>query len=98
MCLLEVQNLTIASNMIAETILKKINMKIRANRITALIGESGSGKTIFSRTISGLLPNHMMILSGCFFFENKLVDYRWIQNNRGKKIFYSPQNAAASLN
>jgi len=73
-------------------------MKIEAYNIIALIGESGAGKTILSRTISGLLPENMAIDSGSLFFKKHSVSYRWIKNQRGKLVFYAPQNATASLN
>jgi len=97
-CLMEVRNLNVSLRGSAFPILKSIHVKIKPHCITALIGESGSGKTIFSRTISGLLPENMVIDSGFFYFKHKKISYQWIQKNRGRTIFYTPQNAAASLN
>jgi peptide/nickel transport system ATP-binding protein len=98
MCLLKVQDLTIISNNLPLPLLNRIHFKIKTNRITAMIGESGAGKTIFSRTISGLLPNGFKILSGEFFFNGERIGYKWLKKNRKRKIFYVPQNATASLN
>lgn len=98
MSLFEVRDLDVSLRNKSRSILKNIRLKIEANNITALIGESGSGKTILSRTISGLLPENMILDSGLFFFKKQNVSYRWIQNQRGKVVFYAPQNATASLN
>jgi ABC-type glutathione transport system ATPase component len=73
-------------------------MNVEDGRITALIGESGAGKTVLSRTLSGLLSDEMELNSGEIVYKSSLISYRWIQQNRGRIIFYMPQNAAAALN
>lgn len=98
MSLFEVKDLDVLLRNKSHLILSNIQMKIEANSITALIGESGAGKTILSRTISGLLPENMVIESGSLSFKKHNVSYRWIQSQRGKIVFYAPQNATASLN
>ncbi|MCK4836157.1 MAG: ABC transporter ATP-binding protein [Candidatus Aminicenantes bacterium] len=98
MCLLEVTDLTVTREGNPSPLLKNVDIKILTDRVTVLLGESGSGKTILCRTLAGLLPDQMMILSGDFFFTGKPVSYRWIQKKRGRTIFYTPQNATASLN
>jgi ABC-type dipeptide/oligopeptide/nickel transport system ATPase component len=62
------------------------------------MGESGSGKTIFSRAVSALLPEKVFIKSGTILYKGEPVDYNSLKSLRGKHIFYTPQNAAASLN
>jgi ABC-type glutathione transport system ATPase component len=96
--LFEVRGIDVSLQNSGHSILKNIQMEIEANCITALIGESGSGKTILSRTISGLLPENMMINSGLMLFKNRNISYSWLKKQRGKLVFYTPQNATASLN
>ena len=79
-------------------LLEKVTIDIRKNQITGLIGESGSGKTIFSKTISALLPENIYIEKGDIFYKGESVDYKTLKKLRGRHIFYAPQNAAASLN
>jgi ABC-type dipeptide/oligopeptide/nickel transport system ATPase component len=79
-------------------LLEKVTIDIRKNQITTLIGESGSGKTIFSKTISALLPESIFVKKGDIFYKGESVNYKTLKKLRGKHIFYSPQNAAASLN
>jgi ABC-type dipeptide/oligopeptide/nickel transport system ATPase component len=102
MCLLKIKNLSAEIKAGAwskpQSLLKNINIHIRENKITALIGESGAGKTIFSRTISALLPENVFITAGNFYYKGNEVDYNRLKKIRGKEIFYAPQNAAASLN
>jgi ABC-type dipeptide/oligopeptide/nickel transport system ATPase component len=102
MCLLKIKNLSVESRAgnkkNPSPLLKQVNVTVKKNKITALIGESGAGKTIFARAISALLPEKVYIGSGNIFYEGKEVDCNRLKKFRGKEIFYSPQNAAASLN
>ncbi|MDQ1351863.1 MAG: peptide/nickel transport system ATP-binding protein ddpF [Acidobacteriota bacterium] len=106
MALLSAQNLTVSiENQIPNTplplstpFLKNVSIDLRKDKITCLIGESGSGKTIFSKTIAALLPENVFIEQGDIFYKGKAIDYCTLKKSRGRLIFYSPQNAAASLN
>lgn len=79
-------------------LLKNINLNILKGKISILTGESGIGKTIFAKTISGLLPKNLIITNGLFYIDNKEVEYSDIKKLTGKGVFYTPQNAKASLN
>lgn len=102
MCILKAAGLSVESRASRKSnpvpLLNNVNIGIRENKITALIGESGAGKTIFARTISALLPENIYITKGNFFYKDKEVDFKWLKRARAEEIFYSPQNAAASLN
>ncbi len=103
MCILKVEDLEVTgfsrNDNYAETILiNNINLKILSNKITCLIGESGSGKSIFSKTIAALLPENIQKTNGSIFFKEKKIDYSDLYKMRGKSIFYTPQNAQACLN
>lgn len=95
--MLEIENLSIAGKG-GRPILESIFLKIPNNRITCLLGESGAGKTVLARTISGLMPDTLSIRSGQFKYRGRPVFYDMLKKMRGREIFYSPQNAAASLN
>jgi ABC-type dipeptide/oligopeptide/nickel transport system ATPase component len=82
----------------ARVLLKDLSIDIPKNKITTLIGESGAGKTIFAKVISALLPENVYIMKGAFTYDGTPVDYHGLKAKRGKGIFYTPQNAAASLN
>ena len=66
----------------------------------ALIGESGSGKSMFARTVLGLLPRGAKV-RGRLSFEGEemlgLADRRY-RNVRGARIGYVPQDPAAAFN
>ena len=79
-------------------ILNNISMEMEKDKITVLLGESGSGKTILARAVSALLPEKISIKSGNILYKDEPVDTNALKLLRGKHVFYAPQNAAASLN
>ncbi len=96
--MIKVSGLSIRARKHKENILNEINIEIPEGLITVLTGESGVGKTIFAKTISGLLSEDFIITNGLFYLNNKEVEYSEIKKMTGKGVFYSPQNAKASLN
>jgi ABC-type glutathione transport system ATPase component len=79
-------------------LLRNINIEIQENKITCLMGESGSGKTMFARTISALLPERVFMTTGTIYYRDQPMGYDGLKRMRGSHIFYAPQNAAACLN
>ncbi|MDA7819992.1 ABC transporter ATP-binding protein/permease [Flavobacteriaceae bacterium] len=67
-------------------ILKDINLKIQKNKITAFIGESGSGKTSLINLISGLIPCD----EGQVLIDNKSIEGLNIESFQ-KRIGYITQ-------
>ncbi len=104
MVLLSAQNLTVSvenetpGDADSIPLLQNVSIDIRKNKITCLIGESGSGKTIFSKTIAALLPENVFIEHGNILYQGQSLDYGTLKKSRGRLIFYSPQNASSSLN
>jgi len=79
-------------------LLADIDLVLEENRITALIGESGAGKTILCKALSGLLPASVRVTAGRLLWQGEEVTAEKWPGLRGKTIFYAPQNAAASFN
>lgn len=104
MVLLSAQNLTVSvENQTPNApysipLLQNVSIDLRKDKITCLIGESGSGKSIFSKTIAALLPENVFIEQGEIVYQGQSLAYSMLKKLRGRSIFYSPQNAAASLN
>lgn len=66
----------------------------------AVIGESGSGKSVMGLSICGLLPSSAKI-SGRIFFDGKSLlelSSKRLRALRGRKIAFVPQSAGLSLN
>lgn len=80
-------------------VLRAIDLTIPTRRFTVLLGESGAGKTLLARALSGLLPEGFRLSRGRITYRGKplTTPASW-SALRGRHIFYSPQNAAASLN
>ena len=95
--MLKIENLTVEAEK-AVPILENINIQIKKNKITSLIGESGAGKTIFAKTLIALLPAPLTMTKGTIFYDDQPVTYDSLKKMRGSHIFYTPQNAPAFLN
>ena len=54
--LLKIENLTIEANNPFKRLLLVENLQLNAGEIHAVIGESGSGKSLLLKTVLGLLP------------------------------------------
>lgn len=80
-------------------VLRAVDFKITAGRVTVLLGESGAGKTMLAKAFCGLLPEGFHVCRGGITYRGKRLTApaSW-SGIRGSKIFYAPQNAAASLN
>jgi ABC-type dipeptide/oligopeptide/nickel transport system ATPase component len=102
--LLKIKNLTVAlkrSDNTTLSILDNINLSLNREQRVAIIGQSGSGKTITSRAILGLLPENMRIISGRISFDNKNItidNESALEDLRGEKIAMIFQEPHAALN
>ena len=66
---IKIENLSIFNSK-NDILVDNINLNIIENAITAIIGESGSGKTITAHSIMGLLPPTLK-----FSQESKILYY-----------------------
>ncbi|WP_299112131.1 ABC transporter ATP-binding protein [uncultured Winogradskyella sp.] len=83
-------------------IIKSISFKVRPNEILAVIGESGSGKSITSLALMGLLPKRISkITSGSIVFDDEELatsSHKSFQKIRGNDIAMIFQEPMSSLN
>lgn len=83
-----------------EKILNGIAFELEAGRITGLIGEAGSGKTVLARTLINGLSDPLTVQSGEIIFDNtdilKLSDTA-LTNIRGNRIGYIGSNPTGAL-
>ena len=101
--LLEIKNLSVELVKSGSTslILENINLSIHKKQRVALIGQSGSGKTITAKAILGLLPESMQQASGQISYEDKIIpfdDETAFEELRGNKIAMIFQEPHAALN
>lgn len=80
--------------------IKDLSLELKKGTIHAVIGESGSGKTMSVMSIIKLLPKNAKITSGEILFEGKnLLELKEKEMNkiRGRKIALIPQDPMTSL-
>lgn len=80
-------------------VLDNFNINFEENKITGIIGESGSGKSVLGMAMLGILPNYADV-KGKICFENQEFDYKSKEQLAilGNKLGFIPQNPQESLN
>jgi len=101
--LLQINNLcvSLAKKSNNKKLLKNISFNIGVNEIVALIGESGSGKSLTSLSILGLLEKKHFNFSGGIVFEGENIlnlEEKGIMRIRGSKISMIFQEPMSALN
>ncbi|WP_084159182.1 ATP-binding cassette domain-containing protein [Paenibacillus taiwanensis] len=82
------------------TLLHELSFTINEGETLALIGESGSGKSITASAIAGLMPNGVRIGSGNILFQGEsIIDWSEKKKRqwRGKQIGWIFQNYQGSF-
>ena len=78
-----------------------VNLALKRGTMTALVGESGCGKTMTAMSVMRLLPKGAIVKSGEVWFNGEnLIKYKESQMRelRGNKIVLIPQDPMTSLN
>ncbi len=78
---------------------RNLSTVFRSGRISGVIGESGSGKSVMGMSLLRLLPNTAKVSGTCRFGEQELLHMplRELRKLRGASIGLIPQNPNASL-
>ncbi|NQX83601.1 MAG: ABC transporter ATP-binding protein [Mycoplasmataceae bacterium] len=84
-------------------IIRNASFELKSGQVLGLIGESGSGKTVITNTLTGLNPSNKRIMSGSIFVNDIDVtnfnEEDWEESNlRGKFISQVFQNPLSTLN
>ena len=110
--LVELQNLSISVK--ERPLIQDVNVTVFPERVTALCGPSGSGKSLTARAIMGVIPSNLTLVSGSLRYPAHSEHKDWLEaarsTNRLKELLhhtaplrgayftYSPQSAASALN
>ena len=79
-------------------LLQDVSFSLSSGERMAIIGETGSGKTMLALSILGLLPANVRMQSGCIQMDGTaLPTGKQLQTLRGDKMVYIPQNGAEFL-
>ncbi len=95
--LLKIENLTIDANNPFKRLLLVENLQLNAGEIHAVIGESGSGKSLLLKTVLGLLPKGLTSQGKCLLQNESLENIDWLKI-RGKHIGMVFQEPMSALN
>lgn len=75
-------------------VLKHLNLAVHQGEVYALVGSSGSGKSLLAEALLGILPNNAKI-QGNVFFEGKELNEDTTKCLRGREIAYVPQGVSS---
>ena len=79
-------------------LLQNVFFSLSSGEQLAIIGETGSGKTMLALSILGLLPSNVRMQGGCLQLDGAALPAgRQLQALRGDKLVYIPQNGAEFL-
>lgn len=67
-----------------------IDLSVKSGQITAIIGSSGSGKSLLAQAILGILPEHAQ-MRGTMLYCGEPLDAAKQRACRGREIVYVPQ-------
>lgn len=98
MNILEVENLSISFKQYTkglkqqnQQVISSLNIYLKAGEILAIVGASGSGKSLLAHAILGILPNNASV-SGLIKFCDEILTAKKQKALRGKEIAFIPQS------
>ncbi|MBL7576371.1 peptide/nickel transport system ATP-binding protein [Peptoniphilus asaccharolyticus DSM 20463] len=71
-------------------IVHDLNLSVGENEVVAIVGASGSGKSLLAHAILDLLP-YNSVVDGEVYYREKLLDKKSIEDLRGEKMWLIPQ-------
>lgn len=99
--MLSIQNLSITFTMYDDGLRQKhvtpvtdLDLDVRAGEVVAVVGSSGSGKSLLAHAVLGLLPGNARVRGTLLFKQQPLSPERQ-QALRGREIALVPQSVAA---
>lgn len=72
-------------------VIHNLNVSVKPGEVVAVVGSSGSGKSLLAHAVLGLLPSNCNV-SGFISFNGELMDAKRIEEVRGKEIVLVPQS------
>lgn len=80
-------------------LVQDVTIRLNSGETLALVGETGSGKTILAQSLMGVLPPNVHRHGGKIFICGKeIVHEKQLRAMLGKEIVYIPQNGYEFLN
>lgn len=79
-------------------LLRNVSFSVDQGNILGLVGESGAGKSMVGRVLSGLLPKNLRFASGEVRFQGQILTGRDARAFLGRRIAFIPQEPLSALN
>ena len=98
---LEMEGITLRSDAGAVELLRDVSVRVAAGQTLGLVGESGAGKSMIGRVVSGLLPPGFRTVAGRILFKGvDLTDQPATARRTllGRQIAFIPQEPLSALN
>ena len=73
------------------TAVKDMSLTLEKGKILAIVGSSGSGKSLLAHAVMGILPDNAKT-GGTFYYKGEKLTKKKIEEIRGKKIAFIPQS------
>lgn len=96
--ILNVENLTVSFNMYDRgfnksnlEVIHELSLNVKKGEIIAVVGSSGSGKSILAHAIMGILPTNAQT-SGTIKYNNEVLNSKNLKKLRGNEIAFIPQS------
>ncbi len=99
--LLEVRELNLdmrSEGKVLSPILRGVSLAVKRSEVVAIVGETGSGKTLTARAMSGLLPGNAVVRSGEVVFDGVNMLDRKASREAKKRMAMVFQNPMSSIN
>lgn len=95
---LQVDNLSVAFSMYNKGLSKRdleviheLSIDVKKGEIVAVVGSSGSGKSLLAHAIMGILPENSKIKGSIKYYNDELNE-KYLRKVRGKDIAFIPQS------
>ena len=95
---LQVDNLSVAFSMYNRGLSKRdleviheLSIDVKKGEIVAVVGSSGSGKSLLAHSIMGILPENAKIKGSIKYYNDELNE-KYLRKVRGKDIAFIPQS------
>lgn len=95
---LKVDNLTVSFNMYDKgtkhnrlEVIHELSLTLNKGEIIAVVGSSGSGKSLLAHAVMGILPSNAVV-SGSITFNGEKLTEEYLKKIRGNEISFIPQS------
>lgn len=75
-------------------VISDFTLNVHAHEVVAVVGASGSGKSLLADAILGILPRNA-VTSGKLMYDGKVLDAKLQKKIRGKELMLIPQSVKA---